>query len=834
MKNSLEQTFEKAEEKKSGPSRPRKKRNPPRVASIIGLGVGLIIALNAAILLHNTQIEDVRVAGVNRLGEQRAQLIATNVDKYVQKVWGQIHSFTKKPTLAAGLVVNNPKVLAGVRKTMMSNIDNIVAVQFVPRGEAKLDNSATPPIRFTELDMIRSAEKRKLTPPEAKTFGRRWIINFMAPIPFDPDQETVGVAMVTLDLTGLSSQVATDQVSLGESVLQQKFGSNPPIDLFKVGEGVIGSPYTASVPNTFWQIKFTPSYYLYESAKQDSLMVYLTILSISLVIIVVSFVVGRFIGGIVEEKVKEKSMLSTESVNHVVAADTELVNPLYQKADILDVDIAKEDEDLLGLEEVSQPIEKIVETTEEDILDIEDDDSIPDVIFRAYDIRGIANEQISNELAKLIGQALGSEAIDHGQDTLIVARDARLSSPSLCEYLVRGILSAGCNVLNIGTVPTPVMYFATATLKESQSGVMVTASHNPGEYNGFKIVMNGKARCDDDIKAIRRRILKKDLYDGQGEEQRYDVVPEYIDTIFSDVALAGDVTIVIDAGNGVTGKVAPNLFEELGCHVIPLFCDLDGNFPNHAPDPSVEKNLQALVQKVKDEQADIGVAFDGDGDRLVVVTSSGQIIWPDQLLMMFSKDIVSRNPGADVVFDVKSTRHLSSAITSYGGRPIMWKTGHAPMKNKMLESGALLGGEYSGHIFIKDRWFGFDDGMYAAARLIEILSLQGESLDMMFDEFPKSPATPEIRVPVSEDKKFEVVTQLAAIGDFGEGRVTSIDGVRVDFPDGWGLIRASNTSANLTLRFEADDEDALHRIKSVMVKELKIVDSSIKIDWSAK
>ncbi len=527
-------------------------------------------------------------------------------------------------------------------------------------------------------------------------------------------------------------------------------------------------------------------------------------------------------------------MLTTESVNQVTVGEDDLVNPLYQKTDILDVDIAKEDEDLLGLEEVAQPQAKVVAPTDDDILDIEDDDSIPDVIFRAYDIRGIAEKQITKELAQLIGQALGSEAIDHGQEVLIVARDARLSSPTLCEYLVRGILSAGCSVLNIGTVPTPLLYFATSTLKESQSGVMVTASHNPGEFNGFKVVMNGKARCDDDIKAIRRRILKKDLYEGKGEEQRYDITSEYVDTIFSDVALAGDVTIVIDAGNGVTGKVAPSLFEELGCHVIPLFCDLDGKFPNHPPDPSVEKNLQPLIEKVKETQADLGVAFDGDGDRLVVVTSSGQIIWPDQLLMMFSKDIVSRNPGADVVFDVKSTRHLSSAITSYGGRPIMWKTGHAPMKNKMLESGALLGGEYSGHIFIKDRWFGFDDGMYAAARLIEILSLQGESLDMMFDEFPKSPATPEIRVPVDEDKKFELVSQLASIGNFGDGRVTSIDGVRVDFQDGWGLIRASNTSANLTLRFEADNEDALHRIKSLMAKELKIVDSSIKINWGAK
>ncbi|MFL0811154.1 MAG: phosphomannomutase/phosphoglucomutase [Agarilytica sp.] len=506
---------------------------------------------------------------------------------------------------------------------------------------------------------------------------------------------------------------------------------------------------------------------------------------------------------------------------------------MFQKADILDISIAEEDEDLLGLEEVSTTgsHKAVPEERLQDTQALADDPTVPDVIFRAYDIRGIAKDQISRELSLKIGQALGSEAIDHGQETIIVARDARLSSPTLAEYLIRGILSTGCNVLNIGTVPTPLLYFATNTLKESQSGIMVTASHNPKEYNGYKVVMNGKIRSDDDIKAIRRRILSKDIYSGEGEEKKYDIVPEYVDTIFSDVALAGDVSIVIDAGHGVTGVVAPRLFEELGCSVTPMLCDLDGNFPQHNPDPSVEKNLQLLIAKVKETGADIGVAFDGDGDRLVVVTPKGEIIWPDQLLMMFAKDIVSRNPGADVVFDVKSTRQLASAITSYGGRPIMWKTGHAPMKNKMLESGALLGGEYSGHIFIKDRWFGFDDGMYAAARLIEILSLQGQTLDEMFDEFPRSPSTPEIRVPVPEEKKFEIVQQLADIGNFGEGRVTKIDGVRVDYAFGWGLVRASNTSANLTLRFEADDDESLHKVKSIMVKELRVVAPHIKIDW---
>lgn len=833
MKSSLEQTFEKFVHKKNGPVKPKKKRNPPRVASIVGLGIGLILSLNVSIYLHKTQIQDVRVESVNKLAKQRAEIIATGVEKYIADVWSQLNFYTRKPTLAAALVVEDLNSIEATKKSILGNIDSAFAVKFIRKGTAVFDDKVKPPIRFTELEMISSALKRNKTFPEAVKYENRWIINYVAPIPHDSNQEPIAVIILSLELDTLTRAVVTDQVSLGEMVLQQKFGVNKPVDVFKEGAGSVGSPHTKSIAGSFWQIRFTPSYYLFESAKRSSSMVYVTVLLASLLIIGLSFFIGRLVGCRVEDSLKEKALLAGAVETVSATGDTELVNPLYQKTDILDVDIAKEDEDLLGLEDVEELVSEAVEEPVEDVEEIIDDGSIPDVVFRAYDIRGVAKEQITNDFATRVGQALGSEAIDNGQDTLIVARDARLSSPELTEFLIRGIISTGCHVLNIGTVPTPLMYFATATLKESQSGVMVTASHNPGEYNGFKVVMNGKTRCDEDIKAIRHRILRKDVYEGNGEEHRHDVIPEYIDTIFSDVALAGDVTMVIDAANGVTGLVAPRLFEELGCHVVPLYCDLDGHFPNHDPDPSIEKNLQALIAKVIESEADLGVAFDGDGDRLVVVTSSGQIIWPDQLLMMFAKDIVSRNPGADVVFDVKSTRHLASCITSYGGRPIMWKTGHAPMKNKMLETGALLGGEYSGHIFIKDRWFGFDDGMYAAARLIEILSLQGESLDMMFNEFPKSPSTPEIRVPIDEDKKFEVVAQLAALGEFGEGRLTTIDGVRVDFPNGWGLVRASNTSANLTLRFEADDEDALHKIKSIIVKELKNIDNSITIDWEA-
>ncbi len=835
MKNNLERAFDKIGQKRKVAEKPSVSFNAVRLAEIIGVGLGLILSLNAAIYLHKTQIESVRAQRLENLSLQRARIGAEAAENFIDSIWKKIHTFTRRPTVNAAIAMGREQDVSQAVGNVVSQIDGGIAARVVARGKAALDLGGEPPIRFTELEMIRLAESRGKVLPEAARINNSWVINFVAPLPYDAAQDVLSVLLVSVSAEKLGKDLVQDKASLGRIFLQQKFGNNNPITVLSLGKGNVGDAVFHPVKNSYWQVGFQPSYAMLEGAKNDASKIYLLIAAMFAVFTLVFFQAGKYIGLAVENRLRKKAALASGADSQLAAvgeSGQDLVDPIYQQADILDVEITAGDQDLLGLDDAAQSASPKTEEVEDDILDIADDAEVPDFIFRAYDIRGIVKEQISNNLAQLIGQALGSEAIDNGQEALIVARDARLSSPELAEFLIRGILASGCNVLNIGTVPTPLMYFAAATLKESQSGVMVTASHNPKQFNGFKVVMNGKARCDEDIKAIRRRILKRDLYEGQGQESKHDIVPAYIDTIFSDVALAGDVSMVIDAANGVTGVVAPRLFEELGCHVIPLFCDLDGSFPNHEPDPSIEKNLAPLIAKVKETNADIGVAFDGDGDRVVVVTSSGEVIWPDQLLMLFAKDIVSRNPGADVVFDVKSTRHLASCVTSYGGRPIMWKTGHAPMKNKMLETGALLGGEYSGHIFIKDRWFGFDDGMYAAARLIEIFTLQGESLDSMFGEFPKSPATPEIRVPVDDAVKFDIVGRLAEAGDFGEGRVTRIDGVRVDFPFGWGLVRASNTSANLTLRFEADNESALHKVKSIIAKELKNVDNSIQINWN--
>jgi len=378
------------------------------------------------------------------------------------------------------------------------------------------------------------------------------------------------------------------------------------------------------------------------------------------------------------------------------------------------------------------------------------------------------------------------------------------------------------------------MYFSTFHFDDTNSGVMVTASHNPKEYNGFKVVINNRALADEAVIDLRSRIIGQRFHQGLGEEIPRAIIPDYIDRIFSDVALASNVSIVIDAGNAVTGIVAPQLFEELGCDVIPLFCDLDGEFPNHDPDPTVEKNLQALIAKVQETNADIGVAFDGDGDRLVVVTPKGDIIWPDRLLMLFAKDVLSRNPGADVLFDVKCSRQLNQVISSYGGRPIMWKTGHSPMKAKMEETQALIGGEYSGHIFIKDRWYGFDDGIYAMARLLEIITLRDQKIDDIFAAFPQLYSTPEIKITIPELDKFGLIKKLSEIGDFANGTITTIDGLRVDYTKGWGLVRASNTSPALTLRFEAESQESLEKIQQIFKRELLKVDTRLTFNLNSQ
>lgn len=440
---------------------------------------------------------------------------------------------------------------------------------------------------------------------------------------------------------------------------------------------------------------------------------------------------------------------------------------------------------------------------------------IPASIFRAYDIRGIYNETLTDAWAYEIGRAIGSEVQAQGQTAIAIGRDGRLSGPALLLALSEGVQSTGCAVVNVGLVPTPVLYFATHHIEGLNSGVMLTGSHNPGNYNGFKIVIDGVTLSGERIQALHRRIVDQRFAEGQGEYREQDVLVDYQAAFLSAHRLARPMKVVVDCGNGITGLQAPQVLEALGCEVVPLFTDVDGTFPNHHPDPGDLNNLQDLIASVKAEKADLGLAFDGDGDRVGVVTPAGEVVYPDILLMALAEDMVSRHPGAKVIFDVKCTGSLFDVIRDAGGEPEMWQTGHSLIKARMKETDALLAGEMSGHIFFAEDWYGFDDALVAAARILAIISRSEGGAEALFDRYPSLCTTPEINIDVTDDNKFAIVKYLQEHAPFGDGERCVIDGIRMDYADGWGLCRASNTSPKLVLRFEADNDEALGRIRDL-------------------
>ena len=453
-------------------------------------------------------------------------------------------------------------------------------------------------------------------------------------------------------------------------------------------------------------------------------------------------------------------------------------------------------------------------------------------IFRAYDIRGVVGTNLDAGIARLIGEAVGTVLVEKGLTGIHVGYDGRLSSPGLAEGLREGLASTGVAVVDLGCVPTPLVYFAVAS-SEFRSGISLTGSHNPPDYNGFKIVIDGHTLSGDAITALFDRIVEKKVIKAEtpGAVTSRDVLPDYIRTIADDIHIERPLKVVVDCGNGVPGAVAPQVLAAIGAQVEEIYCEVDGNFPNHHPDPSDPENLQDLIELVKRNGADLGLAFDGDGDRLGVVTAQGEVVYPDRLLMLFAEDVLSRNPGAAIIYDVKCTGALQGHILRNGGSPLMWKTGHSLIKAKMKESHAELAGEMSGHFFFAERWFGFDDGIYAAARLLEILAAAPDGIQAAFDALPKSVSTPELKVAVEEGRQHALIERFVAEAHFEGARVSLIDGLRADWPDGWGLVRASNTTPVLVLRFEANDQAGLERIQEAFRERLLALDPALTLPF---
>jgi len=455
---------------------------------------------------------------------------------------------------------------------------------------------------------------------------------------------------------------------------------------------------------------------------------------------------------------------------------------------------------------------------------------IPSSVFRAYDIRGVIGGELDEDAYYSIGRAYSYRLIELERSEVLVGRDGRLTSPALTAALKQGLLDSGITVIDIGEVATPVLYYATHTYGVD-SGLMVTGSHNPSEYNGIKMVLAGKTLVQKDIEMLHQLVQSGKSISGKGIEKKQNILPNYKNCIVSNIQLKRPLKVVVDCGNGIAGAFVPDVISALGCEVIPLYCNVDGHFPNHHPDPTIEANLLDLKKEVVKQNADLGLAFDGDADRLGVITDLGELIWPDRLMMLYTRSILQKSPGATIVFDVKCSSHLAEVIQSYGGIGKMCPTGHSIVKAVMKEEQAALAGEMSGHIFFKNRWYGFDDALYSGCRLLEILSETPKKVSEQFKQIPNSINTPELKIEISDALKFTFMQHFIKKAHFPEGTKIEIDGLRVEFPYGWGLIRASNTTPCLVARFEANDHDSLKKVQLLFRSQLELIDKNLKIPF---
>ncbi len=759
-------------------------------------------------------------------------------------------SFLNDPELKKTLRTGSQQDIANIENQLAARLSNIVGVRILDSELLDVDPNSKPVITNVTLHLIRQLKTAESVNHEAIDAGK-------------PSQHvavifkltgTKKIALIGVDFNVFSEALPHNRLVPGYYEFLQSFANQNRTIIalgdkgFKVDEPM----GIANIDKTHWKIAFWPK----DPAKFNSELELILFFG-GLVLVMALVGVGGYIGlhGL-------QRMLKTDASNFTKwLIDSSKENKLLAKTDFelqVFADASKtliregvsfgemSSEPVAVKEQTKAPkaIEKSPRTLIEalgnstnnsglEVTTVQQTSSgtvIPDSIFREYDIRGVVGSTLNSAIVREIGRAIGSEAFERGEQRIVVARDGRLSGPELINALKQGLMESGRDVIDVGEVPTPLLYFATNYL-DANSGVMLTGSHNPKDYNGLKIVLGGNTLSGEDIQNLKKRIESDNMVKGKGSHETATIAQDYIGQVTSDVALAQPLKVAVDCGNGVAGKIAPQLLQALGCEVIGLYCKVDGNFPNHHPDPSKPENLKELIDLVKSEEADVGLAFDGDGDRLGVIDSEGNIIWPDRQMMLYAMDVLSRNPGADIIYDVKCTKHLAKVISANGGHPIMWKTGHSLVKAKMRETGALLAGECSGHIFFKERWYGFDDALYTAARLLEVLSADTRKSYEIFNALPNSEVTPEINVAVTDEKKFEVINKLSANGAFGEGKIINIDGVRVEYSDGWGLVRASNTTPNLVIRFEGETLEVIERIKKIFKQQLLMVDSSLALDF---
>ncbi|MBC9252860.1 phosphomannomutase [Pseudomonas alcaligenes] len=837
----------------SRPGNDHKVLLPGALAALAGLlAAGLLLGFSLAGNAQKQQTQLIEAWGGSQASALQQALLQLQADT---------QAAAANPALIAAVQSGDLEQI-GAAERSQQHWQGVIDVHLNAPGRASLNVGRQGPMNFAALDLLRRLENGQVPAPEAYKIGERWLVYSAAILRSDSNAPAQGTLLLVTDLQRLLNTLPALPDGVGQVQLSQQFGSSPAQLLSEYGSGASATALEFDTGNPNWKLSFAPGAALGDAALTPPILGLAALLALAGALLGLLLTQNRLLGrlrrdvqqlsGMLQELSNGKSVkpfsMSLAALDSLaqslarlprrkqeaspdeagspittakpttVAKPAQLADPLFQDTDILDIDILDEDQDLLGLEQSSMA--SAAQTPP----------NLPASIFRAYDIRGVVGDTLTTEAAYWIGRAIGSESLAKGEPNVAVGRDGRLSGPQLVQQLIQGLLDCGCHVTDVGMVPTPALYFATHVLK-GKSGVMLTGSHNPPDYNGFKIVIAGDTQANEQIQALKARIDNNDLASGVGSVEQVDILEPYFKQIVGDIALAKPLKVVVDCGNGVAGVIAPRLIEALGCSVIPLYCEVDGNFPNHHPDPGKPENLVDLIARVKAEGADLGLAFDGDGDRVGVVTNDGNMVFPDRLMMLFSKDVVSRNPGADIIYDVKCTRRLGALISGYGGRPVMWKTGHSLIKKKMKETGALLAGEMSGHIFFKERWFGFDDGIYSAARLLEILSQDKRDAEHVFSAFPADISTPEINITVTDESKFRLIDRLQRDGVWGEANLTTLDGVRVDYPKGWGLVRASNTTPVLVLRFEAESEAELTRIQEVFRAQLYSVAPDLNLPF---
>jgi phosphomannomutase/phosphoglucomutase len=772
--------------------------------------------------------------------------VNTRVDQYEQLA----DSLAANPAPLLTAIAAGPTAIAPLEAQLLQSAPGAVEVRLSPPA---VDTATT--LTYAQQSMVTRAAYGQVQPPELGYLKQSRVLSLARPLK-DANGSVAGVLIVTVPLKPLADAIAGFDPQGSHVELGQGFTADKSTVVVAAGSASDSVPLrTYATHNSNWELRFAPA----ESLGQDAMPVALLygLLGAAVLAVTALFVLGlrtlesrlnrdlemvdSYNENFLRFGMREKPQLQLSNFDNMLhhldqyvaelRAGKKVVAKSRDEAErdgIAALDIsAAEAEMLLGAQLPAKAAPAAKAPAKGPARNAGNVPVLPAEIFRAYDIRGKAGVTLTAEIVRQLGLAIGSEATAKADQVVIVGRDARLSSPDLFKALIDGLQASGRDVIDVGVVPSPVLYFAAKTLP-SHSAVMLTGSHNPAEDNGLKIVIGGRTLVEEDIKALKTRIETQDFTSGSGGYSQQNVSGDYIERIASDVVLARPFRVVVDAGNGVAGAIAIRAFEALGCSVIPLFCEPDGNFPNHQPDPSRPENLEDLQSAVVSNGAHLGIAFDGDGDRIGFVTPAGEAVFADRVMMLLAKHVLVSNPGADIIFDVKCSRDLVSVIASNGGRPLMCRTGHSYLKAKLAETGAPLAGEMSGHIIFNDRWFGFDDAIYAAARVLEILSMESEDADAVFADFPRSESTPELSVAVAETFKQPFMTALLRKAAFDGGTVNTLDGMRVDFPDGWGLVRPSNTTASLVMRFEGRDVAVLKRIQ----QEFKTLMLSVEPDLS--